>query len=171
LEGKMSPPTVPPHSARERRGALNEAQRGKRRRSFLIGLVVGQILVVGLSFGGEALLQLRPDLKLTLSPRVLVWAGVTSGIVFTGILIGFLMTVQALVYMIRPRGKPLGTALGNGVKRIVRATLSLATTLIVLSGSALATIPYSQWRPEGERLWKEMKQAVDRLIKATDRKS
>lgn len=146
----METPTVPPMTAEQRRAEMNERQRTKRRRGFLIGLLVGQALVAGIIFGGDAILRLRPDIHTELPLRLLVFLGVTGGLVFTGLMIGLLLFFQAVGYVFRPRGKKFFVALGNGIRRVGRAALALGLTLLVLGGTAAATIPPADWKPHGE---------------------
>lgn len=163
LEGKMDPPTVPPMTAEQRRAEMNERQRSKRRRGFLIGLLVGQALIAGIIFGSDALLKLRPDLQTELPLRLLVFLGITGGLAFTGLMIGLLLFFQGLGYVFRPRGKKFGVALWNGVRRVGRAAFALAITLLVLGGTAAATISPADWKPHGEMVVERGKQGWKRI--------
>ncbi len=163
LEGRMDSPTVPPIAISARRNELQAALRRRRRRGFLIGLLAGQLLVLGLIFGGEALLKLRPDLRIDMPVRTVVFAGVTAGLALTGVLIGCLLMVEGLLYVVRPKGKLFGTALANGFRRTGRAFLSLGITLAVVSGTAAASVPIDQWKPQGRQLWERLKGAVEKL--------
>lgn len=163
LEGKMETPTVPPQTAEQRRAEMNVRQRAKGRRGFLIGLLAGQALIAGIIFGGDFLLRMRPDLQTALPLRLLVFLGITGGLVFTGLMIGMLLFFQGVGYVVRPRGKKFGVALGNGVRRVGRAVLSLGITLLVLGGTAAATIPPSDWKPHGELVVERGKQGWKRV--------
>lgn len=163
LEGRMDSPTVPPIAISARRNELQASLRRRRRRGFLIGLVVGQLFVLALVFGGEALIKLRPELRIDLPVRTVVFAGVTAGLALTGVLIGLLLMIEGLLYVVRPKGKPFGVALANGFRRTVRALLSLGITLIVVSGTAAAGVPIDQWKPQGRQLWQRLKGAVEKL--------
>jgi hypothetical protein len=158
LEGKTETPTVPPKTAEERRRDLAELQKRKRRRGFLIGLVVGQLLVVALVYGGEALLRMRPDIQTGMPLRFLVFLGVVSGLLITALIIALLLGLQGIAWLFK-RGKPFGVAARNGIRRVGRALLSIGVTLAVLGGTAAATIPPHEWKPQAESLWKKSKEA------------
>lgn len=162
LEGRMEPPTVPPQTARERRAEIRTVQKRRSRRGFLLGLLVGQALIVGIIFGGDQLLRLRPDLQIGLPLRLLVLLGVTGGLVFTGAFIALLLSFQALGYVFRPRGKPFLAALGNGMRRVGRAFGAMLLTLLVLGGTAAATIPPEDWKPNAKFVRSRAREAVRR---------
>jgi|GEM_PF-6907581 len=146
LEGKMETPTVPPRSVKE----LARARRRRGLRGFLIGLLVGQVVIATIMIGGDELLKLRPDLRMELPLRAIVFVGIGAGIAFTGSVTGLLLLLQGLGYVLRPRGKPFATAAWNGLKRFGRAALALGATFLVLGGTAAAAIPPRDWIPHGK---------------------
>src|SRR5262245_41634896 len=78
--GKMSSPTAVP-SAAQRQLNLQRLQKKRRRRGFLLGLLVGQILIIALDLGGEWFLRTHPHVKLQTNIPV-------SAIVFLGMAAG-----------------------------------------------------------------------------------
>ncbi len=149
FHGKMASPTAAP-SATERRAHLDRAQRARRRRGFLIGLLVGQLLVLGLDFGGGAALHLLRDKVTVQTPvphQALVFIGMTAGIVITMLLILFVLGLQGAGWVFGKKGAGFFTAVGRGVKRIFKAAWALGITLGVIGGTAWFMIPRDQWKP------------------------
>lgn len=159
----METPTVPPMTSAERRAELSKIRRRKGLRGFLIGLVVAQLLIAGILFGGEQLLKLRPELRPEFPLRVLVFLGIAGGIAFTGALTTLLLLFQGLAYVVRPRGKPLGIALWNGIRRVARAVVALGATLLVVGGTAAAAIPPQDWGPHAKLLRLRAEQGYRRI--------
>ena len=108
FHGKTASPTATP-SAAARMDNLKEKQKAKRRKSFLVGLLVGQLLILALDYGGKLALhllrdRLKPTGDLTLEARVFL--GMTAGIVFTGLLIFFVLGLQGAGWLFgKKKGK------------------------------------------------------------------
>lgn len=147
LRGKMESPTQAP-SAAERMARLARLQRARRRRGFMLGLLVGQLLILAVDFGGEALLRALAH-KVVFNPpihyRAVVFLGMTGGIAATGLFIAIVLGFQGLGYVFGKKGVGLGTALGRGFRRVGKAVVSLGLTLAVVGGTAWFLIPKPEW--------------------------
>src|SRR5688572_31906518 len=92
MENPQAPqarPASPGPSAADRQRELHLQQKRRRRRGFLLGLLVGQILIIGLDLGGSYFLKTHPNFKLQ-AP-----IGVPS-IVFLGMSVGAAVMILAL---------------------------------------------------------------------------
>ena len=163
LHGKMQPPTVHDLSAKERLWLMEENKKKKKRKGFVLGLWVGQLLILLLSFGGEALLRLFPNYNVELPFPLVVFAGISVSLLFMGILIDLLLFFQAVGYLIRPKGKKFGRALWNGIRRVMRASFSWGITVLVFCGTSLATIPMDQWGSSADRLKEESVKVYEQI--------
>ena len=143
FHGKTASPTAAP-SAAARMENLQQKQKGKRRKSFLVGLLVGQLLILALDYGGKlALYLLRDKLKptgdLTLEARVFL--GMTAGIVFTGLLIFFVLGLQGAGWLFGRKKVGFFTAVGRGIKRTFKAAWAVGLTLGIIGGTAWFLVP------------------------------
>jgi len=143
FHGKSVSPTAAP-SAAARMDNLKEKQKAKRRKSFLVGLLVGQLLILALDYGGKlALYLLRDKLKptgdLTLEARVFL--GMTAGIVFTGLLIFFVLGLQGAGWLFGKKKVGFFTAVGRGIKRTFKAAWAVGLTLGIIGGTAWFLVP------------------------------
>lgn len=175
LEGRTSPPTALP-SAQERMAALVGVQKAKRRRGFIIGLLVGQLLIVALDFGGKQLIHLLRHKFRFSAPiplEAVVFIGMTAGIVLTALLIFFILGLQGMGYVFGSKKKVgLFTAVARGMKRSFKAAWALGLTLSVVGGTAWFMIPRDQWKPtarylrdQGEKGYQGAKGWVESVVK------
>jgi len=176
LEGKMRSPTSVP-SAEERAAALNRARRGRRRRGFLLGLLAGQLLIIAMDFGGEALIRLlhhkvRFQPPPGMSVRSLVFLGMSAGIVITALIIFLVLGMSGAGYVLGSRKAGLFTAVGRGIRRVFKAAWALGLTLGVVGGTAWFLIPRPQWKPtaqymqnQGEKGYRGARDWVETLLK------
>ncbi len=165
LHGKVIPPTVHEMSAQERRSLMRENKKKKSRKGFLLGLWVGQVLILVLSFGGEAILRRLPNYNVELPFPLVVFAGISASLLLMGLLIDLLLFFQAVGYFVGSKKKKpkFGRALWNGIRRPARASFSWGATVVVFCGTSMATIPMDQWRPSAERLKSEGVKLYERI--------
>lgn len=159
FHGKMVTPTAAP-SQSARMENLQQKHKAKRRKSFLIGLLAGQILILALDFGGKLVLHLlRDTLKpvgdLTLEARVFL--GMTAGIVFTGLLIFFVLGLQGASWLFGKKKVGFLTAVGRGIKRTFKAAWAVGLTLGIIGGTAWFLVPVAAQ----DYLKKKGKEVVD----------
>jgi len=143
--GKMSSPTSVP-SAAQRQLNLDRIKKKRRRRGFLLGLLVGQFVIIALDLGGELFLRTHPQVKLQASIPV-------SSIVFLGMAAGaaVMILAVALIYGVMAlRGlfgkKSAVVAAGRGIWRVILTLLTLAVTMGVILGTAWFMIPEAKWK-------------------------
>jgi hypothetical protein len=158
--GKMSSPTAVP-SAAQRQLNLDRLQKKRRRRGFLLGLLVGQIVIIALDLGGELFLRTHPQVKLQASIPV-------SSIVFLGMAAGaaVMIAAVALIYGVMAlRGlfgkKSAVVAAGRGILRVILTGLTLGVTMGVILGTAWFMIPGARWKDTADF-------AKDRGVQALD---
>ncbi len=148
LRGKMVAPTASPPTA-DRMANILRIQRARRRRGFMIGLLAGQLLIVGLDLGGELLIRAVSHKVVFNAPipfRAVVFLGMTAGIAAIGLLIGLLLGFQGLGWIFGRKKVGFLTALCRGFRRMGRAALSIGLTLAVIGSTAWFMIPGSEWR-------------------------
>ncbi len=134
----------------ERMAGIQEQERGRRRRGFLIGLLVGQLLVIALDYGGEALIraiQHKYPFRAPVPLRALVFTGMTAGVVLTGILICLVLGMQGVGYVFGKKQVGFFPALWRGIKRIWKAAWAVGLTLGVVGGTSWLLIPQPEWKP------------------------
>ena len=143
--GKMSSPTAVP-SAAQRQLNLDRLKKQRRRRGFLSGLLVGQLLIIALDMGGELFLRTHPREKLQASVPV-------SAIVFLGMAAGaaVMILAVALIYGgMALRGlfgkKSAVAAAGRGLWRVMLTLLTLGITMGVILGTGWFMIPAGRWK-------------------------
>jgi hypothetical protein len=143
--GKMATPTSVP-SAVQRQLNLDRIQKRRRRRGFLIGLLVGQLVIIGLDLGGDFFLRTHPQVKLQTNIPV-------SSIVFLGMAAGaaVMILAVALIYAVMAlRGlfgrKSAVAAAGRGIWRVILTLLTLGVTMGVILGTAWFMIPKPRWK-------------------------
>ena len=147
-------------SAADRQRELNLQQKRRRRRGFLLGLLAGQILIIGLDLGGTLFLKTHPHFKLQ-AP-----IGVPS-IVFLGMAVGaaVMLLAVALIYSgmaLRSMfGKRVVAAAGNGILRIFATAFALSVTIGVIIGTAWFMIPHDQRTPTVRYAQEQGGKAVD----------
>src|SRR6185436_18296493 len=117
FHGKMVTPTVVPPSAADRLQEMKREQKRRRRRGFLLGLLVGQLLIITLDLGGEFFLRTHPHFKLQAPIRV-------ASIVFLGMAAGSAVMVLAvaLIYVILAMKSLFGrksAAVGRGIWKVI----------------------------------------------------
>jgi hypothetical protein len=144
FHGKMVTPTVVP-SAMDRAGRMAEGQKRSRRRGFLTGLLVGQLLIIALDLGGEVFLRTHPNVKLQAPIRV-------ASIVFLGMAAGAALMVLAVALAIAVGilRRLFGRKSGTGLKGMVLSILALSVSIGVILGTAWFMIPAAEWRPTVE---------------------
>ncbi len=108
-------------------------------RGFVIGLLVGQALIIGINFGLPRLLDhfkgqiaVQPGMPL----GVLVFMGILGGLVITGLFIAFALVLSGF----------RGGSVWKGFVRLFKAGAVMGFTAAVLGGTALVMIPTGQWR-------------------------
>jgi hypothetical protein len=143
--GKIDTPTSVP-SAAQRQLNLDRLQKQRRRRGFLTGLLVGQLLIVALDIGGDLFLRMHPNV--TLRAKIPV-----SSIVFLGMAAGaaVMILAVALIYggmALRGLfGRKSAVALaGRGLRRVILTLLALGVTMGVILGTAWFMIPADRWK-------------------------
>jgi hypothetical protein len=149
FHGKMVTPTVVP-GAMERAYQMVQEQKQRRRRGFLTGLLVGQLLIIALDLGGEFYLRTHPNVKLQAPIRV-------ASIVFLGMAAGSAVMVAGVSVIYMALGlralfgrKGVIAAAGGGIKRVVLTALALGVSMGVVLGTAWFMIPASEWKPTTE---------------------
>lgn len=145
FRGKMETPTAVP-SGTQRRFNLDRLQKRRRRRGFLTGLLVGQILILALDIGGDFFLKTHPNV--TLRAKIPV-----SSIVFLGMAAGAAVMLAAVALIYGGMGlrglfgrKPAVSATGRGLRRIFLTVLALGVTMGVILGTAWFMIPQPKWK-------------------------
>ena len=142
-------------SMAERMERIKEEQRKRSRKGFLAGLVVGQLAVVGLSYGGSGFQALFVDHLNLQSPmpiRSMVFCSMTAGIGLTGILILLVLALQGIGWFFTKKTIGFGVALWRGMKRVCHAGWSLFLTLMVIGGTAWLVIPPEEWQSTAKYL-------------------
>jgi hypothetical protein len=144
FHGKMTAPTAVP-SATERLKNLNQKDKAKRRRRFLAALLAGQIFVLLLDIGGEAVLHLlrnKLQYRGAFPLRSMVFLGMTSMIAAIGLLV-FLVLGYKGASRVLGGGQRIGffTALGVGIRRVWNEAWALGLILGVIGGTAWFLIP------------------------------
>ena len=94
---------APKPSAAERRAAIETGQKTKRRKGFIMGLFVGQLLIVGIDLGFSFLVPIiekRYQFNSPIPIQSLVFIGMTAGIAMTGLLIFFILGLQGAGYVL-----------------------------------------------------------------------
>lgn len=115
----------------------------RSRRQFFIGLLVGQILIVGLNFGLPWLLVYLKDqvaVSKTIPLGLLIFVGILGGLGITAVVIAILLFFAAL------KGAATGGSLLRGIGRLFKASAIIGFTAAVLGGTALLMIPTGQWK-------------------------
>ena len=139
----------PKPTADQRRAAIQQGQKAKRKRGFLYGLLAGQILIILLDLGGGALLHVFRDRVRVNAPiplEALVFLGMSAGIVITALMIFFVLGMQGLGWTFGQKKVGFLTAVGRGMKRVFQAAWALGLTLGVIGGTAWFMIPGREWK-------------------------
>jgi len=151
FHGKMVTPTVVP-GAMERAYQLIQEQKRRRRRGFLTGLLVGQLVIIALDLGGELYLRTHPNVKLQAPIRVasIVFLGMASGaaVMVAGVSVIYMALGLRAVFGRKSPG--VIAAAGGGIKRIVLTVLALGVSMGVVLGTAWFMIPAPEWKPTAE---------------------
>lgn len=153
MEQAENAPAPAKPSPEQRRAAIAEGQKGKRRRGFLIGLLAGQILIIALDLGGRALLHVFRDRVRVNAPvalEALVFIGMAAGIVITALMILFVLGLQGVGWAVGKKKTGFFTAVGRGLKRVGQAAWALGLTLGVVGGTAWFMIPRAEWKPTAD---------------------
>ena len=160
------PAETPKPSAEERRAAIQEGQKTKRRKGFIYGLLVGQLIIIGLDVAAHFVIPLIEKKYTFQSPlpiQSLVFIGMTAGVVMTALLIFFVLGCQGAGYVFGKKQVGFVTAVGRGMKRVFKAAWALGLTLGVISGTAWFMIPGPSWRPTADYLDQHRKDAVEKI--------
>jgi hypothetical protein len=130
---------VPPPSAAERLQTLNRIQTLRRRRGFLTGLLVGQLIIIALDVGGTWFLRAHPQVKLQAPIGVpsVVFLGMAAG---AGVMILGLALISMALGLRRRFRK-------GGLKRLFLTSAALGVSIGVIIGTAWFMIPQPEWRP------------------------
>jgi hypothetical protein len=131
-------------------------------RGFVIGLLAGQALIIGINFGLPRLLDhfkgqiaVQPGMPL----GVLVFMGILGGLVITGLFIAFALVLSGF----------RGGSVWKGFVRLFKAGAVMGFTAAILGGTALVMIPTGQWR----NIPKQMKEitvgVLDKLKETRER--
>ncbi len=143
FHGKMvSPTSVPSPSARIEN--LRQKERAGRRKKFLVALLAGQIFVLLLDLGGEALLYvLRNKIQYrgTFPLRSMVFIGMTSTIALMGLLLFIFLGYKGTNYVFGEKKVGLFKALWIGIRRVWNEAWALGLILGVIGGTAWFLIP------------------------------
>ena len=164
LRGKMATHTALP-GGEDRRRAIQEGQKRKRRKGFLVGLLVGQLLIVGLDLAGRLVLTLMKDKIRSSSPishEALVFIGMTAGILITALLVLFVLGLQGAGWIFGKKKVGFFTAVGRGARHVMKAAWALGLTLGVIGGTAWFMIPQAQWEPTAGYLKEQGDKALDK---------
>jgi len=148
FHGHMATPTAVP-SAAERQHNLIRLQNRRRRRGFLIGLLAGQILIIGLDVGGLLFLRTHPQvtLRAPVGVAAIVFLGMAIGSAVMLLALSLIFTSMTLKAVFGKRDAGLFTAIGRGAKRLVATTLTMGVCMAVILGTAWFMIPGAEWRP------------------------
>ena len=145
---------------------VQKAQKARRRRGFLWGLLAGQIVILILIFGGRAALHFLRD-RVTFNPPIpleaLVFIGMAAGILFTALLIFFVLGLQGAGYVLGKKKAGFFTSVGRGIRRCFHAAWALGLTLGVIGGTAWLLIPSGEREPTLDY----MKDQGDKAIRKT----
>jgi hypothetical protein len=151
----------PRETAMDRRRQLEAKRRSRTRRGFLVGLLVGQALVLAVNLGVPQLAKLAPDrmrFESTMQLPLLVLLGVTAGIAFIAALIVLLLVVTGVVGLFT-RG-----SIVRGMVRAGKAVVAIVLTTAVVGGTAFMMIPREHWRGVpaeakrlGEKGWEQVR--------------
>jgi hypothetical protein len=152
FKGKMDAPTVVKSRA-ERDAERATALKRRRGRGFLYGLLAGQILVVAIDLGGAAALHFLQDRIRVDAPipfQALVFVGMSAGILITALLILAVLGLQGAGWFFGKKKVGFFTAVGRGLKHVLKAAWALGLTLGVVGGTAWLMIPGSEWSRTAE---------------------
>ncbi len=162
-------PPAPKPSAEDRRAAIQEGQKSRRRKGFIYGLLVGQLIIIALDVAAHFLIPLLEKKYRLASPlpiQSLVFIGMTAGIVMTALLIFFILGLQGAGWVFGKKQVGFFTAVGRGIKRVFKAAWSLGVTLGVIGGTAWFMIPVASWEDTGQYLDGHRRKVV-RKVKET----
>jgi len=162
LHGKMVTPTAVP-SAMERAHRMAQEQKKRRRRGFLLGLLVGQLLIIGLDLGGEFFLRTHPHFKLQAPIRVpsIVFLGMAAGAAVMILAVALIYTGMGLRSLFARKPGGVAAAAGGGLKRVILTVLALGVSMTVILGTAWFMIPASEWKPTADFAKDKGKRAVE----------
>ncbi|MBV8878787.1 MAG: hypothetical protein JO332_02375 [Planctomycetaceae bacterium] len=163
FHGMMSTPTAVP-SATERRYNLSRMQQRRRRRSFLIGLLAGQLLIIAMDLGGAWFLRTHPQVKLQAPVGVpaVVFLGMAIGAAAMIGTLGLIFAVLGLRGLFGRRQASLATSTGHGIRRVVQTVLALGVSMAVILGTAWFMIPGAEWKPTVDFAKGQGRKAVER---------
>jgi hypothetical protein len=151
----MEPPTTMVKSREEREAERHAAQRKKRRRGFLMGLLVGQVLVIAIDLGGAAALHFfrhKVRVNAPIPFEALVFIGMSTGIVATALLILAVLGLQGAGWLFGKKKVGFFTAVGRGLRRVFKAAWAVGLTIGVVAGTAWLMIPGAEWGRTGTYL-------------------
>lgn len=135
----------------------------KRRGGWLLGVLVGGLLVAALDFGGEAALARWSHVRLRgpLSLRAWVAVGMIGGIGLGAVLLFFLWGFHSARETL---GGKVGffRALGRGIKHFFQTAWAVGLTLGVVGGTAWFLVPPPERGPAVDYVRDEGQKAVDK---------
>ncbi len=147
-KARPAPPPAPPR---------------KRRWGWLLGILVGGLLVAALDFGGEAALARWSHVKLRgpLSLRAWVALGMIGGIGLGAVLLFFLWGLHSARETL---GGKVGffRAVGRGIKHFFQAAWAVGLTFGVVGGTAWFLVPPPERRPAVDYVRDEGRKALDK---------
>lgn len=157
-EAPQSAPSGP--SPAERQRAMQLAQKRRRRRGFLLGLLAGQILIIALDLGGTYLLKTHPNVKLQAPFGVpsIVFLGMAAGAAAMLLGVALIYSVMALRGFF---GKRPVAAAGSGIVRVFLTALTMSVTIGVIIGTAWFMIPHGERAPTVRYAQEQGQKAVD----------
>jgi hypothetical protein len=160
FHGKMVTPTAVP-SAMERAYRMAQEQKRRRRRGFLLGLLVGQLLIIALDIGGEFFLRTHPRFKLQAPIRVasIVFLGMAAGAAIMIAAVGLTYIGMALRSLFGR--KSVIASAGGGLKRLFLTSFALGVSIAVIIGTAWFMIPAPEWKPTVDFAKDKGKQALE----------
>jgi hypothetical protein len=150
----------PGPSAAERQKAMQLQLKRRRRRGFLLGLLAGQLLIIGLDLGGTWFLKTHPQVKLQAPFGVasIVFLGMAASAAAMLVAVALIYSGMALRSMF---GRRVVAAAGNGIVRIFATAFALSVTIGVIIGTAWFMIPHDQRTPTLHYAQEQGGKAVD----------
>jgi hypothetical protein len=158
--GKMQTPTAVP-SAAQRQLNLERIKKDRRRRGFLTGLLVGQILIIAMDVGGDLFFRTHPNVKLqaTIPVSAIVFLGMAAGAAVMILAVALIYGAMALRGLFGKKSAVV--AAGRGIWRVILTLLTLGVTMGVILGTAWFMIPTARWKDTVEFARERGVQALD----------
>ena len=147
FKGKMDQPTVI-RTRKEREQERATAQKKRGARGFFIGILAGQLIVIGIDLAGAGALRFFGDRFKSTAPvpfPALVFAGMAIGIVLAALVMLAVLGLQGAGWFFGSNRVGFFTAVGRGIKSVVKAAWALGLTLGIVGATAWLMIPGSEW--------------------------